>query len=104
MGFVKSEHRFLSDVRVLWREAGDYISRQYTGTESTISSVSENMKEGFWGKINHKITSAQRLVKNTVTPNQNQAVIDTILGKHGNSLQNYEISKKLQNYIDYELM
>lgn len=31
-------------------------------------------------------------------------MIDTILGKHGNQLQNYEISKKLQNYIDYELM
>ena len=45
---------------------GDFLSRQYTGTDSTISTVSENMKEGFLDKLNHKITAAQRILKNSV--------------------------------------
>ena len=51
------------------RDMGDFLSKQYTGTESTISKVSEDLKEGFWGKINHKITSAQRLMVNTISEN-----------------------------------
>jgi hypothetical protein len=57
------------------------LSRQYTGTDSTISKVSEDLKEGWWGKLNHKVTSVQRLIVNTVMENTNQDVIDTILGK-----------------------
>jgi len=32
---------------------GDYLSRQYAGTDSTISRVSRDGKEGFYGKIDH---------------------------------------------------
>ena len=53
------------------------------------------MKEGFWGKVNHKITSAQRLVKNSVTKNENQEVIDIMLGKNGKRQMNYGITNKL---------
>lgn len=31
-------------------------------------------------------------------------MIDIILGKNGDEHQNYDVSKKLQNYIDFELM
>lgn len=84
IAFMKIDSKFISDIKAMWRETGDALSKQYTGTDSTISGVSEKLKEGFWGKINHKITSAQRLVKNTMTNNHNQAVIEIILGKDGN--------------------
>lgn len=35
------------------------------------------------GKINHKITSVQRVLINTVYENSDQVLIDTLLGKHG---------------------
>lgn len=95
IAFMKVDHKFINDIKKMWGETGDTLSHQYTGTDSTISGVSENLKEGFWGKINHNITSAKRLVKNSVTNNHNQEVIDVILGKHGNQLQNYDISNKL---------
>lgn len=69
--FVKIDHKFIIGLKAIWREAGDFLSRQYTGTDSTIGSVSENMKEGFWGKVNHKIVSAKRIAKNTIKNNHN---------------------------------
>lgn len=64
--FTKIEHNFILSLKSVWRESGDFLSRQYTGTESTIGTVTENLKEGFWGKVNHKISSVQRLAKNTI--------------------------------------
>ena len=63
------DHELIVSVRKLWREMGDTLSRQYTGTDSTISVVSEGAGEGFFDKITHKLTSATRLVKNTITNN-----------------------------------
>ena len=66
------EHPLIVTIRKFWREMGDTLSRQYTGTDSTISVVSEGGNEGFFDKINHKLTSATRLVKNTITNNSDQ--------------------------------
>lgn len=35
--------------RALWTEMGDFLSRQYAGTNSTISKVSRDGAEGFIG-------------------------------------------------------
>ena len=61
---------------------GDTLSRQYTGTDSTISVVSEGGNEGFFNKISHKLTSATRLVKNTIPSNTDQQCIDILLGRN----------------------
>ena len=37
--------------RSMWTDMGDYLSRQYAGTDSTISRVTRDGKEGFIGKI-----------------------------------------------------
>jgi hypothetical protein len=41
----------------MWTEMGDYLSRQYAGTDSTISGVSRDGKETFESKIGHKAVS-----------------------------------------------
>ena len=69
IAFSKIEHTLINDIKSIWRNNGDFLSRQYTGTDSTISKVSEVMKEGFWGKVNHKVTAVQRLWVNTVQEN-----------------------------------
>jgi len=103
IAFSKIDHPLINDYKFLWRDKGDFLSRQYTGTISTISKVSEDGKEGFWGKLNHKITSAQRLLVNSVGDNSNQEVIDIILGNHGKLQQRYDYNHKLQTYINMEL-
>lgn len=61
---------------------GDYLSKQITGTNSTISKVSRDNKEGFLGKINHKMKNVQRFFINSFSDNFQQNSIDIILGKH----------------------
>ena len=67
---------------------GDYLSRQYAGTNSTISRVSRDGKEGFFGELDHKFKVAYRYRLNVMQDNPLQTTIDVILGKHlqtGNS-------------------
>ncbi len=52
-----------------WAEQGDYLSIQNAGTTSTISKVSRDGKEGFFGKINHKMKNVQRYFVNTLSEN-----------------------------------
>eukprot|EP00351_Strombidinopsis_sp_SopsisLIS2011_P004195 CAMPEP_0116885784 /NCGR_PEP_ID=MMETSP0463-20121206/19359_1 /TAXON_ID=181622 /ORGANISM="Strombidinopsis sp, Strain SopsisLIS2011" /LENGTH=38 /DNA_ID= /DNA_START= /DNA_END= /DNA_ORIENTATION= len=37
---------------------GDYLSRHYAGTDSTISRVTRDGKEGILGKMDHKMKVA----------------------------------------------
>lgn len=55
--------------RAMWVEQADYLSRQYAGTDSTISRVTRDGKEGFIGKIDHKTKVIQRFLINTFTEN-----------------------------------
>lgn len=83
IAFSTIDHPLINDLKFHWRDKGDILSRQYTGTDSTISKVSQDGKEGLWGKLNHKMTVVQRTLKNTIFENSDQEPIDTILGKHG---------------------
>lgn len=51
--FEGGKDDILFKVRNMWTVMGDYLSRQYAGTDSTISRVSRDGKEGFIGKIDH---------------------------------------------------
>ncbi len=48
---------------------GDYLSRQYAGTDSTISGVSRDGKETVEGKIQHKTVTVKRFFLNTFSEN-----------------------------------
>ena len=103
IAFSNVEHPLIADIKFHWRDGGDFLSRQYTGTISTISKVSQDGKEGFFGKLNHKVTAVQRLFKNTISENSDQETIDIILGKHGLNQQNFETNSKMQLFINKEL-
>ena len=72
----------MQQFRAMWTEMGDYLSRQYAGTDSTISRVTRDGKEGFFGKLDHKLKVVNRFMINTLSENPMQNSIDIILGKH----------------------
>ena len=71
--------------RSMWTDMGDYISRQYAGTDSTISRVTRDGKEGFIGKLDHKTKVVRRFMINTLTDNPMQTSIDILRGIHINT-------------------
>jgi hypothetical protein len=40
LAFSIIDHPFINEYKFNWREMGNFLSRQYTGTDSTISKVS----------------------------------------------------------------
>ena len=46
----------------MWTENGDKLSLQYTGTNSNISGVLEEGKQGFAGKFGQMLTGVQRFM------------------------------------------
>lgn len=68
----------LQQLRAMWTDMGDYLSRQYAGTDSTISRVTRDGKEGFLGKLDHKTKVVRRFMINTLNENPMQTSIDII--------------------------
>ena len=59
----------------MWGENGDKLSLQYTGTNSNISGVLEEGKQGFAGKFGQFMTGAKRyLVGNYTDPEKFQSI------------------------------
>ena len=83
---------------------GDYLSRQYAGTDSTISRVTRDGKEGFFGKMDHKTKVVRRFMLNTLTDNPMQTSIDILRGIHINtgysSEQRYWLDQQLKSMQD----
>ena len=51
----------------MWTLHGDKISQFYTGTNSNITGVIENGKQGFAGKLGQMITGCKRFYVNNFT-------------------------------------
>jgi len=83
--YEDDETSVIQRFRAMWTEMGDYLSRQYAGTDSTISRVTRDGKEGFFGKLDHKTKVVRRFLINTVNQNPMQNSIDIIQGKHLNA-------------------
>jgi hypothetical protein len=62
--------------------------------------VSKDGKEGFLGKINHKLKNVERYFVNTWSENFSQNSIDIILGKHAKS---FSREKELQTFLSAEM-
>ena len=89
----------MQQLRAMWTEMGDYLSRQYAGTDSTISRVSRDGKEGFLGKLDHKTKVVRRFLINTLSENPMQTSIDIVQGKHLNS----GYSSEQREFVDKQL-
>ena len=82
--YESDQTSLLQRYRAMWTEMGDYLSRQYSGTDSTIARVSRDGKEGFMGKMAHNQASVKRFFMNTFSENPMQQAIDIVLGKNVN--------------------
>lgn len=99
IAFVDDGQAVIRALKTFWAEQGDYLSKQYVGTNSTISKVSRDNKEGFLGKISHKMKNVQRFFINSWSDNFAQNSIDILLGKHHQSV----ISSEMRGYLNEEL-
>lgn len=99
IAFMDEGKPILRQLKTFWAEQGDYLSKQYVGTNSTISKVSRDNKEGFFGKISHKMKNVQRYFINSWSDNFSQNSIAIILDKHHASI----ISSEMRNYLSEEM-
>ncbi len=56
----------LDSVKYIWAESGDMLSKQYSGTGSTIATVTKNGRQGFLGKLTQKMISVERFIRNNL--------------------------------------
>jgi hypothetical protein len=66
----------------LWCDNGDYISIQYAGTASTITTVTKNGKHGFFGLFQHGLVSITRFYQGSFEDNFKQKCFDVFLCKN----------------------
>jgi hypothetical protein len=48
---VSNDSQIFEQLKWMWAENGDVISKQYAGTSSTITSVTKTGKQGLFGKL-----------------------------------------------------
>lgn len=67
--------------KALWKNNGNFLSIQYTGTESTSAGLTNGEKEGILDTMNFMITSVGRFVANNFKDDFKQKCIDLLLGR-----------------------
>jgi hypothetical protein len=73
----------------LWADNGDYISVQYAGTASTITTVTKNGKHGFLGLFQHGLVSITRFYQGSFEDNFKQKCFDIFLCKNQHEMCKY---------------
>ena len=106
--FIPGNNEFKEKFKNIWAENGDEISIQYTGTASTITTVTKSGGHGFMGLIQHGIATVTRLYKGNFEDNDKQECIDILLQKDliNKEYLNPDISYKLlslkKEYTQYK--
>jgi len=77
---------FVSRFRSLWSANGNYLSIQYSGAESTTSSLTKEGKGGVLHSISSGINSVNRFIKNNFSDDLKQKCIDCLLNNSGDSI------------------
>lgn len=83
----------------MWADNGDYISLQYAGTASTITTITKKGEHDLMGIIQHGVATVTRAYKGSFKDNFKQECIDLFLQKQ---LYN-ETNTILNPYIENEL-
>jgi Phosphoinositide polyphosphatase (Sac family) len=101
----KQDQKFVQAFKSQWADNGDYLSIQYTGTGSTISSITRGGTMGLRGLITQGITSINRFYYANVQDDIKQVSIEAILRKKNkNQIVNKikeELKKRSHEYIDF---
>ena len=79
-----------------WADNGDKLSFQYTGTGSTISSVTRTETQGFTALIQQGITSIERFYNANIEDNVKQSSIEHILRRKNKSVIVNKVHEELQ--------
>ena len=77
----EDSHPIVNKFRLLWADNGNYLSLQYSGTESTTSTITKDGKEGLLGAISSSFKSVNRFFINNFGDDYKQQCIDILLGR-----------------------
>jgi hypothetical protein len=78
----QNSDQFIINLKNIWADNGDTISKHYTGTGSTHTNVTRTGKRDLMGMMDHGFKSLSRFYKQYMEDNFKQEVIDLILGEH----------------------
>ena len=102
MGLSNNADGYIFDlIKKMWAENGDILSQQYTGTGSTITSVTKSGKQGIMGKVEQMKIGVARFWNNTLEDDFKHECIKMIINQHPKQY-NYgikaTIDKRLKEY------
>ena len=88
---------FLVNLKNVWADNGDYISKHYTGTGSTHTNVTRTGRRDLKGIMDHGLKSLSRFYKQYMEDNYKQEVIDLLVGMHTPTINLAEFESRLKN-------
>lgn len=94
--FKPSSSKFEEMFKNLWAENGDYISIQYAGTASTITTVTKKGTHDFFGIISHGVATVSRFYKGTIEDYSKQEYFNILLQEN---MFNDFISPNIENEL-----
>lgn len=89
--------QFIINLKNIWADNGDMISKHYTGTGSTHTNVTRTGKRDLMGMMDHGIKTLSRFYKQYMEDNFKQQVIDLILGEHTETINLKEFEVRMKN-------
>ena len=104
--FTLTNNKFKENFKDLWAENGDQISIQYSGTASTITTVTKTGGHNLMGFIQHGLATVTRIYQGSFEDYFKQECIDTLLQKNliedfVNPVINSELTKKKDEFTKY---
>ena len=78
----KKSEAIYETIKDFWVKNGDYISIQYTGTESNISRVTKKNKQGIMGKLEQWQIGVNRYYQYLINDQQKNECMLLIRGEH----------------------
>jgi len=104
--FTLTNNKFKENFKDLWAENGDQISIQYSGTASTITTVTKTGGHNLMGLIQHGLATVSRIYQGSFEDYFKQECIDTFLQKNlsegfVNPVINSELTKKKDEFTKY---
>ena len=105
--FSIGDNKFKEKFKDIWAENGDKISIQYSGTASTITTVTKTGGHSFMGLLQHAKATVTRLYQGNFEDNFKQECIDILLQKgipdhfNINPDVNNEILSRKNEYVRY---
>ena len=79
---IESNNMFIINLKNVWADNGDAISKHYTGTGSTHTNVTRTGRRDLKGIMDHGLKTLSRFYKQYMEDNYKQEVIDLLIGHH----------------------